>query len=91
MKFLNIGFNNSVSMDRVIAIVGADASTSRRLKDEAKKDKKLIDGTNGRKTRSMIVIDSGHVVLSSLEPETLISRQEGLLSRAAERRSFEEK
>ena len=76
MRFLNIGFNNSVSMDRVIAIVGADASTSRRLKDEAKKSGRLIDGTNGRRTRSLIVADSGHVILSSVEPETLLSRSE---------------
>ncbi len=81
MKFLNVGFNNSVSLDRVIAIVGSEASTSRRLKDEAKKLGKLIDATNGRKTRSMIVIDSGHVVLSSVEPETLLARQEDLLTR----------
>lgn len=77
MKFLNIGFNNSVSMTRVIAIVGADASTSRRLKDEAKKSGRLVDGTNGRRTRSLIVADSGHVILSSVEPETLLARSEG--------------
>jgi len=76
MKFLNIGFNNSVSLSRVVAIVGADASTSRRLKDEAKKLAKLVDGTNGRRTRSLIVADSGHVILSSVEPETLLARAE---------------
>lgn len=77
MKFLNIGFNNSISLTRVIAIVGADASTSRRLKNEAKKSGRLVDGTNGRRTRSLIVADSGHVILSSVEPETLLSRSEG--------------
>lgn len=76
MKFLNIGFNNSVSIARIVAIVGADASTSRRLKDEAKKLGKLVDGTNGRRTRSLIVVDSGHVILSSVEPETLLTRAE---------------
>ncbi len=76
MKFLNIGFNNSVSIGRVVSIVGADASTSRRLKNEAKKMGRLIDGTNGRRTRSLIVTDSAHVILSSVEPETLMARIE---------------
>ena len=76
MRFLNIGFNNSVSLVKMIAIVGADASTSRKLKNEAKKTGRLVDGTNGRRTRSLIVTDSNHVILSSVEPETLHERCE---------------
>lgn len=76
LQLLNIGFNNSVALNRVVAIVSADGSPMKRLKDEAKKAGKLVDGTNGRKTRSVIVTDSCHVVLSSVEPETLSARAE---------------
>lgn len=71
---MNVGFNNSVSEDRIVAIVSAEASPIRRLKEEALRAGRLVDGTNGRKTRSVIVTDSNHVVLSSLEPETLSGR-----------------
>jgi regulator of extracellular matrix RemA (YlzA/DUF370 family) len=71
---LNVGFNNSVAEERIIAIVSAEASPIRRLKEEALRAGRLVDGTNGRKTRSVIVTDSNHVVLSSLEPETLSGR-----------------
>ncbi|MBI4397940.1 MAG: DUF370 domain-containing protein [Candidatus Omnitrophica bacterium] len=76
MSFLNIGFNNSVSAARIISIVGAETSTSRRLKHEAQKSGRLVDATSGRRTRSLIVADSGHVILSSVEPETLLARLE---------------
>ena len=74
LKLLNIGFNNSVAEHRIVAIVSADASPIKRLKEEASRAGRLVDGTNGRKTRSVIVTDSNHVVLSSVEPETLSSR-----------------
>lgn len=74
LTLLNIGFNNMVAEERIIAIVSADPSPIKRLKDEALKAGRLVDATNGRKTRSVIVTDSNHVVLSSIEPETLTAR-----------------
>ncbi len=74
IKLLNIGFNNAVSEGRIVAIVSADASPIKRLKEEALRAGRLVDGTNGRRTRSVIVTDSNHVVLSSIEPETLSAR-----------------
>ncbi len=74
LKLLNIGFNNSVSGERIIAIVSADGAPIKRLKEEALRAGRLVDGTNGRKTRSVIVTDSNHVVLSSIEPDTLSAR-----------------
>lgn len=74
LALLNIGFNNMVAEERIIAIVSADPSPIKRLKDEAQKAGRLVDATNGRKTRSVIVTDSNHVVLSSIEPETLTAR-----------------
>lgn len=77
MKLLNVGFNNSVAESRIVAIISAESSPMRRLKEEAKRLGRLVDGTNGRKTRSVLVTDSNHVILSSVEPETLSARVHG--------------
>lgn len=74
LKLLNIGFNNSVAEGRIVAIVSAEGAPIKRLKGEALRAGRLVDGTNGRKTRSVIVTDSNHVVLSSIEPDTLSAR-----------------
>lgn len=74
MRLVNIGFNNAVVEERIVAIVSADASPARRLREAAVKAGRLVDGTNGRKTRSVIVTDSNHIVLSSVEPQTLSAR-----------------
>jgi regulator of extracellular matrix RemA (YlzA/DUF370 family) len=74
MKLLNIGFNNTVAENRIIAIVSADPAPIKRLREEARRSGRLVDGTNGRKTRSVVVTDSNHVVLSSVEAETLSNR-----------------
>jgi hypothetical protein len=74
---INIGFGNVVSSSRVIAIVSPNSAPLRRLKEEAKKQGKLIDATEGRKTRSIIVMDSDHIVLSALQPETITQRFSG--------------
>ena len=77
-KFIvNVGYNNSVARMRMIAVIAAEPSPTKRLREEAKQAGKLIDATNGRKTRSVIVMDSNHVVLSALEPATLAERMEG--------------
>ena len=71
---LNVGFNNMVLLPRVIAVVSPDAAPMRRLREEARRNNKLIDATNGRRTRAVIVTDSDHVILSSIQPETVAQR-----------------
>jgi len=75
-KLLNVGFGNMVVVARVIAIVDPGSAPMKRLKDEAKQAGKLVDATNGRRTRSIIVTDSDHVVLSAIQTETLAQRLE---------------
>jgi len=76
VKFLNIGFQNMVSLHRVIAIVAPDSAPIKRIISESKKEGRLIDASCGRPTRSVIVMDSGNVVLSTVQPETLAGRLE---------------
>lgn len=74
MKLLNIGYGNLVLSDRVVAILSPDSAPMKRLKDDAKEAYKLIDATMGRKTRSIIITDSDHVILSGIQVETLVNR-----------------
>ena len=71
---VNIGFGNVVSSSRVIAIVTPGSSPMKRLREEAKKRGKLVDATEGRRTRSIIVTDSDHIILSALQSETITQR-----------------
>ena len=71
---LNIGFGNTVVASRVIAIVTTSSAPMKRLKDEAKDEKRLLDATHGRRTRSIIVMDSNHIVLSAIQAETISQR-----------------
>jgi regulator of extracellular matrix RemA (YlzA/DUF370 family) len=73
-KLLNVGFGNVVVAVRVVAIVSPNSAPMRRLKDHAKDLGKLIDASQGRKTRSVIVTDSDHVILSGIQPDTLAQR-----------------
>lgn len=73
---VNIGFNNVVVFNRIIAVVSADAAPVKRLKEEARRRNKLIDATSGRRTRAVIITDSEHVILSSIQPETVAQRIE---------------
>lgn len=73
-SLINIGFGNYLLADRVIAIINATSSPMRRLREEARDEGRLIDATQGRKTRSILVTDSNHVVLSALQPETISQR-----------------
>lgn len=77
-KLLNVGFGNAVVADRIVAFISPNTSPSRRMKEEAKKENRLIDATQGRKTRSLIIMDSNHVVLSSIQLETIAQRFESL-------------
>ena len=74
VTLLNVGFDNAVSAERIVAVVSADPSPIKRLREAASRHQKLIDATNGRRTRTVIITDSDHVVLSSLQPETVAQR-----------------
>ncbi len=80
-KLLNIGFGNTVVADRIVSIVSPNSSPIKRLKDEARDEKRLVDATQGRRTRSVIVMDSNHVILSSIQVETISQRFEMLKNR----------
>lgn len=71
---LNIGFGNLVLADRVVALFHPASSPMRRLREDAKQQGKLIDASQGRKTRCIVVMDSGHVILSAVQPETIRQR-----------------
>lgn len=73
---INIGFNNVVLFGRIVAVVSPDAAPIKRLKEEARRHNKLIDATNGRRTRAVIITDSDHIILSSIQPETVSQRIE---------------
>ncbi|MFH1077340.1 MAG: DUF370 domain-containing protein [Pseudomonadota bacterium] len=75
-KLLNIGFGNMVVAGRVIAIVTPSSAPMKRLKDDAKEGARLVDATHGRRTRSIIITDSNHVVLSGVQAETIAQRFE---------------
>ena len=74
MKFINIGFGNVVSAHRVISIVAPESAPIKRIVQEARDAGDLIDATYGRRTRSVLVMDSGHVILSAVQPETIVNR-----------------
>ena len=73
-RFINLGFGNFVVASRVISIVNPASSPMRRLREDARAAGRLVDATQGRKTRSIIVTDSNHVILSAILPETLGQR-----------------
>ncbi len=73
-NLVNIGYGNMVMASKVVAVLSPDSAPMRRLKDEAKEQKMLIDATQGRKTRAIIITDSDHVILSAVQVETLMQR-----------------
>lgn len=78
MQLLNVGFGNTVMVERVIAVVNTGSSPARKLKETAKKEGRLVDVTEGRRTRSILVMDSNHVVLSSVQADTISQRMQAL-------------
>lgn len=71
---LNIGFGNTVVTNRIVCIVTPGSAPMKRLKEDAKEGKRLIDATQGRRTRSIIITDSNHVILSAIQAETISQR-----------------
>ena len=74
MKLINIGFGNMVSANRIITIVSPESAPIKRIIQDARDNGSLIDATYGRRTRAVIVMDSGHVILSAIQPETVANR-----------------
>jgi hypothetical protein len=71
---MNIGFGNFVNSNRVIAILDPDSAPMKRLREESKQAKRLVNATYGRRTRSVLITDSNQIILSALQPETIINR-----------------
>lgn len=74
MKLINIGFGNMISAARLVAIVSPESAPIKRIIQEARDNLSLIDATYGRRTRAVIITDSGHTILSALQPETIGNR-----------------
>lgn len=76
-SLVNIGYGNMVMASKVVAVLSPDSAPMRRLKDEAKERRMLLDATQGRKTRAIIITDSDHVILSAVQVDTLMQRFAG--------------
>ena len=74
MQLINIGFGNIVSANRIIAIISPESAPIKRIVQEAKDNKMAVDATYGRRTRAVLIMDSGHVILSAVQPETVAGR-----------------
>lgn len=77
MKLINIGFGNMVSANRIIAIVSPESAPIKRIIQDVREKGQLIDATYGRRTRAVVIMDSGHVILSAIQPETVAGRMSG--------------
>ncbi len=84
MKLVNIGFGNMVSSERLVAVVSPDSAPIKRIVQEERDRGSLIDATYGRRTRAVLIMDSGHVILSALQPETVAARLNGKAETAVE-------
>ncbi|MCH5188372.1 MAG: DUF370 domain-containing protein [Oscillospiraceae bacterium] len=76
MRLINIGYGNMISDLRLVSVVAPDSAPIKRLIQESREKGLLIDATYGRKTRSVVIMDSSHVILSAIQPETIASRHE---------------
>lgn len=75
---MNIGFGNTVMVEKIIAVINTGSSPARKLKEAAKMQDRLIDVTEGRRTRSILVMESNHIILSSVQPDTISQRMQAL-------------
>lgn len=74
MQLVNIGFGNIVAADKIVAIVSPESAPIKRMIQEAKDAKTAVDATYGRRTRAVLIMDSGHIILSAVQPETVAGR-----------------
>ena len=82
-KLINIGFGNMVSAGRLLAVVSPESAPIRRVIQDSRDRGQLIDATYGRRTRAVLIMDNGHVILSAIQPETVAGRMGGRTDRAA--------
>lgn len=80
MKLINIGFGNMVSAERLVAVISPDSAPIKRIIKEAREQGRLVDASYGRSTRAVLIMDSDHVILSALQPETVAARAGCLLA-----------
>lgn len=90
MKLINIGFGNMVSSGKLVAIVSPESAPIKRIIQEVRDKGMLVDATYGRRTRAVIIMNSGHVVLSPIQPETIAGRVSGKSSDTSEEQTDEE-
>ena len=74
LRMLNIGYGNVVAAPRVVSVVSPQSAPMKRLREQAEKRGKLIDATQGRRTRSILILDTDHIVLSAVNPDTILAR-----------------
>ena len=86
MQLINIGFGNIISANRIVAIVSPESAPIKRVIQEAKDNGNAIDATCGRRTRAVLIMDSGHIILSAVQPETVAGR----VDKDEKEESFEE-
>jgi regulator of extracellular matrix RemA (YlzA/DUF370 family) len=77
LRLINIGFGNMIAAERIVAVVSPDSAPVKRLVQEARDARRVVDATQGRRTRAVVITDSDHVVLSAIQPETVASRVGG--------------
>ena len=76
MQLVNIGFGNIIAANKIVAIVSPESAPIKRMIQEAKDAKTAVDATCGRRTRAVLIMDSGHIILSAVQPETVAGRLE---------------
>ncbi len=91
MRFINIGFSNMISAERIVAVASPDSAPVKRLIQDSREDGRAVDCTCGKKTKSVLIMDSDHVILSALPPETIAARLEKDADENAQEDSSEEK
>jgi len=84
IELVHVGFNNIIVMNRVVAIASPNSAPTKRTVQEGRNKGLLIDMTNGRKTKAVIVIDSGHIILAALAPETIAGRLQASQPKSAQ-------
>jgi len=84
LRLVNVGFGNIVSADRLIAVVSPESAPIKRIVQEARESGRLIDATCGRRTRAVVIMDSDHVILSAIQPETIANRLDAKAEESAD-------
>ena len=79
-KFVNVGYGNMVNADRIVAVIGYESAPSKRIVTLARESGRLIDATQGRRTRGVIITSEDHVILTALLPETITARHDGQMT-----------